>query len=77
MPSTEPDMSDAARQRVVEIYQAREWRAVARGKSGAWYAIAAEKSELAAVEAALKSCAQGDNVCSLYAIGNFRVSDAN
>jgi len=77
MPATEPDMSDAARQRVAEIYQAREWRAVARGKSGTWYAIAAETSELAAVVAALKSCAQGDDVCSLYAIGNFRVSDAN
>jgi hypothetical protein len=77
MPATEPDMSDAARQRVAEIYQAREWRAVARGKSATWYAIAAETSELAAVEAALKSCAQGDNVCSLYAIGNFRVLDAN
>jgi hypothetical protein len=77
MPATEPDMSDAARQRVAEIYQAQEWRAVARGKSGTWYAIAAETSELAAVEAALKSCAQGDVVCSLYAIGNFRVMDAN
>jgi hypothetical protein len=77
MPATEPDMSDAARQRVAEIYQSREWRAVARGKSGTWYAIAAETSELTAVEAALKSCAQGDGVCSLYAIGNFRVSDTN
>jgi TIR domain len=77
MPATEPDMSDAARQRIAQIYQARDWRAVARGKSGAWYAIAAETSELTAVEAALKSCAQGDDVCSLYAIGNFRVSDTN
>jgi hypothetical protein len=77
LPTTAPDLSPAARERIAQVYQGAEWRAVARGKSGTWYAVAGQPNEPAAVEAALKSCSQGDVECLLYAIGNFRVTDAN
>ena len=46
---------------------------LARGKNGSWHAVAGAASEEAAIETALKSCAQADQECRLYAIGNFRV----
>lgn len=73
LPSTDPEMADADRERIATIYQDREWRAVARGKSGSWYAIADAPSEEAAVAAVLKNCAQADTNCRLHAIGNFGV----
>ncbi len=75
LPATEPNVSEAARARIRQVYEGPEWRAVAKGKSGAWYPVAGQASEVAAVEAALTACAQGDAECSLYAIGNFRVAD--
>ena len=75
--TTEPQMSAAVRQRIDEIYRQKEWRALARGHSGAWYAVANSPSEDAAVAAALSACSQRDSDCRLYAIGNFRVADSD
>jgi hypothetical protein len=73
--TTETQMSEQDRQRIADVYRQPEWRALARGKSGSWYAVANAPSEAAAVEAALKSCAQAEGSCRLHAIGNFRVAD--
>jgi two-component system OmpR family response regulator len=75
MITTEPQMSDQDKRRIGTIYEQKEWRALARAKSGSWYAVANAPSEASAVEAALTSCAQSDRDCHLYAIGNFRVAD--
>jgi hypothetical protein len=75
MVTNEPGMSDQDKRRIGKIYEQKEWRALVRAKSGSWYAVANAPSEAAAVEAALKACAQGDSDCRLYAIGNFRVAD--
>ncbi len=75
LPSTDPEIPDAEKERIARIYQGREWRALARGETGSWHAIAAAPSEQAAIAAALKSCAQADSGCRLYAIGNFGVAD--
>jgi hypothetical protein len=75
MPSTEAEIPAGDRERVVRIYRGAEWRALARGKNGTWHAVADAPSEGAASEAALKSCAQTDSECRLYAIGNFRVAE--
>jgi DNA-binding response OmpR family regulator len=73
--TTETQMSEQDRQRIADVYRQHDWRALARGKSGSWYAVAQAPSEAAAVEAALKSCAQADSSCRLHAISNFRVAD--
>ena len=75
LPSTDPEIADADRERIASIYQGREWRALARGETGSWHAIADAPSEEAAIEAALKACAQADSGCRLHAIGNFGVAD--
>jgi two-component system, OmpR family, response regulator len=75
--TTEPQMSAAVRQRIDEIYRQKEWRALARGHSGAWYPVANSPSEDAAVAAALSACTQSDSDCRLYAIGNFRIADSD
>ena len=75
LPSTETEMSDSDRERIGRIYQGDEWRALARGRQGSWHPVAAAPSEAAAIAGALKSCAQADDECRLYAIGNFRVAD--
>ena len=78
MVTTEPQMSAADRQRIDEVYRQKEWRALARGKTGGlWYPVANAPSEEAAVAAAMSACAQSDSDCRLYAIGNFRVADSN
>jgi DNA-binding response OmpR family regulator len=74
MLTTEPAMSEQDKEGVGRIYQEGEWRALARGKSGGWYPVANAPSESAAVDAALGACAQRENECRLYAIGNFRVA---
>jgi hypothetical protein len=74
LPSAETEIPADARERIVRIYRGAEWRALARGKNG-WHAVADAPSEAAATEAALKSCAQTDSECRLYAIGNFRVAE--
>jgi hypothetical protein len=68
-------MSDEDKQRIGPIYQQNDWRAMARGKSGGWYPVAAAASESAAVEQALEHCAEHDSECHIYAISNFRVAD--
>jgi hypothetical protein len=75
--TTEPQMSAAVRQRIDEVYRQKEWRALARGHSGAWYPVANSPSEDAAVAAALSACSQSDSDCRLYAIGNFRIADSD
>jgi DNA-binding winged helix-turn-helix (wHTH) protein len=75
LPSTEADIADRDRERIAGIYQGAEWRALARGKNGTWHAVAGAPSEAAASEAAVKSCAQADGECRLYAIGNFHVAN--
>ena len=46
-------------------YQQKDWRALARGKSGGWYAVAGAPSESAAVEQALQRCAEHDGECHI------------
>jgi DNA-binding winged helix-turn-helix (wHTH) protein len=75
LPSHEADLPAPERERIARIYQGQEWRALARGRKGTWHPIAGASSEDAAIAAALKSCAQADEECQLYAIGNFRVGD--
>jgi hypothetical protein len=67
------DMADEERLRIAEIHRQKEWRALVRGKSGRWYAVANAPSEESAVDSALRSCASNDAQCRLHAIGNFRV----
>jgi DNA-binding response OmpR family regulator len=73
MIATEADMTEPAKRQVEQVYQGKEWRALARGNSRAWYPVADAPSESAAVEAALALCRKSDSDCKLYAIGNFRV----
>jgi hypothetical protein len=73
LPSIEGELTGGDKERISKIYRGADWRALARGKNGSWHAVAAAPSEAAAVEAALKLCAQADQECRLFAIGNFRV----
>ena len=75
LPSTDPEIPEADRERIASAYQGREWRALARGESGSWHPVAGAPSEEAAIETALKTCAQADTGCRLYAIGNFGVAE--
>jgi hypothetical protein len=67
--------SDQDRQALEKIYAEDDWRAIARGRSGGWYAVANQLSESAAVQAALSACAQRDSQCVIHAISNFWVAD--
>jgi DNA-binding response OmpR family regulator len=71
----EPEMTEADRERIGQIYGGTDWRALAKGQSGRWYAVGGQASESAAVEAALKTCRAAESDCELYAIGNFRVGE--
>jgi hypothetical protein len=77
MLTTATEISDVDKQRIGEIYEQKEWRALARGTRGTWHAVANAPSEEAAVDGAMASCAQGDIECRIHAIGNFRVADEN
>jgi DNA-binding winged helix-turn-helix (wHTH) protein len=68
-------MSEAERQRVAEIYAGKDWRALAKGGSGHWYAVSGLADEIAAADAALKACHDAESDCTLHAIGNFRVGE--
>ena len=68
------NMTDEEKLQIANIYRQKEWRALVRGKSGRWYAVANAPSEEAAVDSALQSCASNDAQCHLYAISNFRVA---
>jgi DNA-binding response OmpR family regulator len=72
--TSEPRMSEPERDRIADIYRQHDWRALARGKGGGWFAVANMPSEAAAVEAALATCAKAEAACSVYAISNFRVA---
>src|SRR6201999_2135738 len=61
--------------RIGEIYKGKDWRVLARGSDGGWYAVAGLASETAAVDAALAACRAKEPECSVYAIGNVRVHD--
>ncbi len=69
----ELQMSDAERQEVARVYAGKDWRALVRGQSGAWYPVAARPSEAAAVDDALKACHAAETGCTVHAIGNWRV----
>jgi hypothetical protein len=71
----ESEMSDAERQRVAQVYAGKDWRALARGRSGRWYAVEGRDSEAAAVGEALQACRSAEADCVLHAIGNWRVGD--
>jgi class 3 adenylate cyclase len=71
----EHGMTDADRQRLAPIYGGADWRAMAKGRSGGWYAVNGAESETAAEEKALALCHSGEKDCSLYAINNFRVGE--
>jgi DNA-binding winged helix-turn-helix (wHTH) protein len=75
--ANEQTMSAEHKQRIGQIYQGSEWRALARGQSGAWYPVARLPSEAAAVRAALAACGKSEQGCRIHAIGDFRVADAN
>ena len=53
--------------------EAADWRALAKGGSGRWYAVSAADSETTAADQALASCRQAETECELRAIGNFRI----
>jgi hypothetical protein len=73
MLSTDRQVFGADKQRIAEVYEQKDWRALVRGRSGKWFPVANAPSEAAAVEAALKSCRESEQDCAVYAIGNFRV----
>jgi hypothetical protein len=68
-------MSEAERRRVAEIYAGKDWRALAKGGSGHWYAVSGVANETAAADAALKACGDAEADCTPHAIGNFRVGE--
>ena len=71
----EKGMSDADKERIGRVYAARDWRALVRGRSASWYAVADQTTEAAAVDAALDACRAVEQECTLHAIGNFRVDE--
>ena len=75
--ANEQSISAGDKQRIGQIYRGSEWRALARGQSGAWYPAARLPSEAAAVQAALAACGKSEQGCRIHAVGDFRVADAN
>jgi len=71
----ETEMSVADKERIGQIYQGKDWRALARGGSKKWYAVQQMESETAAVDQVLKLCHNSEQDCRLWAIGNFRVAN--
>ncbi len=69
----ETEMSEADKERIGKIYGGKDWRALAKGGSGRWYAVAAADTETAAADRVLADCRQAETECHLRAIGNFRV----
>jgi hypothetical protein len=69
----ETEMSEADKQHIGRIYGGKDWRALAKGGSGRWYAINAAESEIAAADRVLQDCRQAETACQLRAIGNFRI----
>ena len=71
----ETEMSEPERQRIAQIYAGKDWRALARGRSGRWYAVAEAQTEDAAAEQVMKMCQAAEPECVLHAIGNWRVGE--
>jgi len=69
----ETEMSEAERQRIADIYADKDWRALAKGRSARWYAVAGRETEAAAVDDVLKACRAAEPDCRVHAIGNWRV----
>jgi adenylate cyclase len=69
----EMEMSAADKVRIAKLYSAKDWRALAKGASGSWYAVSEAASEIAAQDEVLHECRQVETTCWLRAIGNFRV----
>jgi hypothetical protein len=69
----ETEMSNADKERIGQIYAGKDWRALAKGGSGHWYAVSAADSETAAADSVLEDCRKAEARCQLRAIGNFRV----
>jgi class 3 adenylate cyclase len=66
-------MSADDKRRLAPIYGQKDWRALAQGKSGRWYAVGGIDAEEQAADGAMEACRQAEPECSLHAIGNFRV----
>jgi hypothetical protein len=73
LPRTARELSVADRERIGLVYDGDDWRALARGRTG-WFPVAGAQSESDAVAAALAACGATDVGCTIYAIGNFRVT---
>ncbi len=71
--ASEIEMSEADKERIGQIYGGKDWRALAKGGSGRWYAVNAAESEMAAADRVLQDCRQTETQCQLRAIGNFRI----
>jgi hypothetical protein len=71
----EADMSEAERQRIARIYADKDWRALAKGRSTRWYAVAGRETEAIAVDDVLRACRAEEPECRVHAIGNWRVGD--
>jgi class 3 adenylate cyclase len=69
----ETEMSEADRERIAKIYGGKDWRALAKGGSGHWYAVSAIETEIAAADRVLQDCRRSEAECQLHAIGNFRI----
>jgi two-component system torCAD operon response regulator TorR len=71
----EREMSEADRQRIAQTYGGKDWRALAKGRSGRWYAVDGLETETAAVDEVLERCRKAEPECILHAIGNWRVGE--
>jgi class 3 adenylate cyclase len=69
----EMEMSEDDKQRIAKIYGGKDWRALAKGASGRWYAVSAAESEITAADRVLQDCHHSEAECQLRAIGNFRI----
>jgi class 3 adenylate cyclase len=70
----EGEMSEADKERIGQIYAGTDWRALAKGASGRWYAVDARDSDMAAADQVLQDCRRAETQCQLRAIGNFRIN---
>jgi class 3 adenylate cyclase len=71
--ASEAEMSEADKERIGRIYSGKDWRALAKGGSGRWYAVNAAESETGAADRVLQECREAETECQLHAIGNFHI----
>ena len=69
----ETEMNEADKERIAKIYDGKDWRALAMGRSGRWYAVNAAESEMATADRVIEDCRRAETECELRAIGNFRI----